>query len=109
MPAPTRTPAQYVTVGHWTNVNPSWNSYLSGIAAHEGESLSYLESLNPQISNPNLIYPGQQIEVHPGSGGSGYEGQGHLPGWAGMLRANASDSRYEPVDNLALAPIPWQQ
>lgn len=91
---PVRTPAQYVTAGTWQNGNPPWNSYLSGIAAHEGESLSYLESLNPQISNPNLIYPGQRVEVRPGSGSA-------------FPMASASDRGYAPVDNLALAPMPY--
>lgn len=94
VPVPTPTPAQYVTVGTWQNGNPPWNSYLSGIAAHEGESLSYLESLNPQISNPNLIYPGQRVEVRPGVGSA-------------FPMASASDRGYAPVDNLALAPMPY--
>lgn len=94
VPTPTPTPAQYVTVGTWQNGNPPWNSYLSGIAAHEGESLSYLESLNPQISNPNLIYPGQRVEVRPGVGSA-------------FPMASASDRGYAPVDNLALAPMPY--
>ncbi len=41
---------------------------LSGIAAQHGVSLSSLMGANPQISNPNLIYPGQT--VHIPSGGS---------------------------------------
>jgi LysM repeat protein len=36
---------------------------LSGIAANAGESLASIEAANPQISNPNLIYPGQVIQV----------------------------------------------
>lgn len=40
--------------------------YLGKIAAENGTSWQELWSLNPQISNPNLIYIGQVIEV-PGS------------------------------------------
>lgn len=42
---------------------------LSGIAAQNGVSLSSLIGANPQISNPNLIYPGQTIHI-PGHSGS---------------------------------------
>ncbi len=41
---------------------------LSGIAAAHGMSLSHLESLNPQINNPDLIFPGQSINL--GGGGT---------------------------------------
>jgi spore coat assembly protein SafA len=43
---------------------------LSGIAAQNGVSLAALIGANPQISNPNLIYPGQVIHI-PGGSGSG--------------------------------------
>lgn len=36
---------------------------LSGIASRFGITLSQLLALNPQITNPNLIYPGQVINV----------------------------------------------
>ncbi|PSR21091.1 MAG: peptidoglycan-binding protein [Sulfobacillus benefaciens] len=36
---------------------------LSGIAAKYGVSLSALEAANPQITNPNQIYPGETIHV----------------------------------------------
>ena len=42
---------------------------LSGIAARHGVSLSALTAANPQIRNPNLIHPGQKINI-PGQGGS---------------------------------------
>src|SRR3546814_6016177 len=41
---------------------------LSGIAAANNMSLDALISANPQISNPNLIYPGQSINLS-GDGG----------------------------------------
>jgi spore coat assembly protein SafA len=40
---------------------------LSAIAAANGVSLQSLEAANPQISNPDLIYPGQNVNI-PGSG-----------------------------------------
>jgi murein DD-endopeptidase MepM/ murein hydrolase activator NlpD len=43
---------------------------LSGIAAQSGVSLSQLEAANPQISNPNLIYTGNLINVPDGQSGS---------------------------------------
>src|SRR5436305_10017814 len=39
---------------------------LSGIAQEFGVSLSDLEAANPQITNPDLIFPGQVINI-PGS------------------------------------------
>lgn len=36
---------------------------LSTIAKKYHESLHHLESLNPQIKNPNVIYPGEKIRV----------------------------------------------
>ncbi|MCW5569332.1 MAG: LysM peptidoglycan-binding domain-containing protein, partial [Dokdonella sp.] len=42
---------------------------LSGIAQRHGVSLSSLIAANPQITNPNLIHPGQQIHL-PGSASS---------------------------------------
>ena len=36
---------------------------LSGIAERFGISLSDLEKANPQITNPNLIFPGQVINI----------------------------------------------
>jgi spore coat assembly protein SafA len=41
---------------------------LSGIASQHGVSLAELEAANPQIHNPNLIYPGQHVTI-PGQGG----------------------------------------
>ncbi|GCD99873.1 LysM peptidoglycan-binding domain-containing protein [Embleya hyalina] len=45
---------------------------LSGIAASLGVSLSRLLAANPQISNPDQIYPGQRINI-PGRGGAAAE------------------------------------
>lgn len=40
-----------------------WGDTLGNIAKAYGISLSYLLSANPQIWNPNFIYPGQVINV----------------------------------------------
>jgi len=42
---------------------------LSGIASHFGVSLGALEAANPQISNPNMIYAGESLNI-PGSSDS---------------------------------------
>ncbi|MEP7042990.1 MAG: LysM peptidoglycan-binding domain-containing protein [Dokdonella sp.] len=44
---------------------------LSGIAAQHGVSLSSLLAANPQISNPDLIYPGQNVHIPAGGSGNG--------------------------------------
>lgn len=56
-PSPSRPAGGYTVVAGDT---------LSGIAARHGVSLHDLEAANPQISNPNLIHPGQHIVI-PGS------------------------------------------
>lgn len=43
---------------------------LSSIAARNGVSLAALRAANPQIRNPNLIFPGQTIALPPSGGGS---------------------------------------
>ena len=37
---------------------------LSGIAAKHHTTLKNLQNLNPQIKNPNLIYPGDAIRLY---------------------------------------------
>ncbi len=49
---------------------------LSGIAASHGAKLAAVEAANPQIKNPNLIYPGQTIKLPKGSTASH---QSHTP------------------------------
>lgn len=44
---------------------------LSSIAARSGVSLASLIAANPQLANPNRIYPGDTIHVPGGNGGSG--------------------------------------
>lgn len=57
----------YVIVAEWTAVNPPWNSTLSGIADRERITLAALLALNPQITAPATIHPGQRVRV-PDSG-----------------------------------------
>jgi hypothetical protein len=40
---------------------------LSGIAASHGVKLAAVEVANPQIKNPNVIFPGQTIKLPKGS------------------------------------------
>jgi LysM repeat protein len=41
----------------------TWGDTLSGIASRFGTSISTILQANPQITNPNLIYVGQDIEI----------------------------------------------
>jgi LysM repeat protein len=41
---------------------------LSGIASANGVSLAVVETANPQISNPNLIFTGETVNIPVGSG-----------------------------------------
>jgi len=55
---------------------------LSKIAAQHGVSLSELEAANPQINNPNLIYPGEHVNLPSGGSSSGTNGTSSTPGAA---------------------------
>jgi LysM repeat protein len=50
---------KYVNVQPW----PQPLSTLSGIASKYGISLARIEQLNPQIKDPNLIYPNEKVRV----------------------------------------------
>ena len=60
-PSPSPAPSDAVTVRS--------GDTLSGIAARNGVSLGELLSANPQIRNPDLIYPGQAVHLPGGGGG----------------------------------------
>lgn len=62
--------------GHATTSNYTVRSgdTMSSIASRNGVSLSALVAANPQISNPNLIYPGQTVHIPGGSASSGTSG-----------------------------------
>jgi LysM repeat protein len=53
---------------------------LSGIAAAHGMSVGQLESLNPQIKNPNMIFPGQSVNLGKGQPVDGASGGGVVAG-----------------------------
>ncbi len=64
---------------------------LSAIAAANGVSLSSLIQANPQISNPNLIYPGQTINIPGGGNGGGrVDGPGGATGPAPVEGADGA-------------------
>lgn len=67
---------------------------LSGIAAQNGVSLSSLIAANPQIKNPNLIYPGQTVHIPGGGstseGASKPQGPGKVDGPQGTSGASGS-------------------
>lgn len=60
-------PTRTVTVAKWPGKSKGgraqWNTTLSGIASHEHVPLGYLEKDNPQVKNPNLVYPGEKINI----------------------------------------------
>lgn len=64
-PAPTPAPAPAPAPSNTYVVRPG--DSLSGIAASHGLTLAQIEALNPQITNPNMIYPGQTINLGGGS------------------------------------------
>ena len=71
---PTETPAS--TPSQAGSYTVKSGDTLSGIAAAYGVSLQSLIDANPQISNPNLIYPGQNINIPGGGSASGTTGGG---------------------------------
>lgn len=92
-----------------------WGDTLRKIGARLGISVTDLIAANPQLWNPNLIYPGQVINL-PGSSsynytGYSYSGWGspstYTVQWGDTLRIIAA--RYgTSVDNLlALNPQIW--
>lgn len=81
---------------------------LWNIAKAHGTSLQALEAANPQISNPDLIFPGQHINIPGGSGTGGVSGN---PGPGGgnaadiaksYLGQNASSLKGNSNDNLPM-------
>ena len=55
-----------------------WGDTLRKIAARQGISVNDLIAANPQLWNPNLIYPGQVINL-PGSSSYNYTGYSYNP------------------------------
>jgi len=48
--------------------NVAWGDTLSQIAARVGSSIQALQALNPQISNPNMIYAGDSLRLSADAG-----------------------------------------
>ena len=71
---------------------------LSAIAREHGVPLSQLISANPQIANPDLIFPDQQINLPAGASGGG--GAGGVAG-AGGIASAAGDPVSGPHANAA--------
>ena len=70
---------------------------LSKIAAANGLSLSELIALNPQISNPNLIHPGDSINLASDGGGSD-AGDGEGGTEDNLTEGSAGGGPANPVD-----------
>jgi spore coat assembly protein SafA len=64
---------------------------LSGIASKNGVSLKNLLAANPQIKNPDLIYPGQKINI-PGGDTSGTSS----PAGGSQPPVNGQPATYDP-------------
>ncbi|WP_222565092.1 N-acetylmuramidase domain-containing protein [Novilysobacter antarcticus] len=67
---------QRIDAGHGRQHTVQHGDTLSGIAKQYGVSLSALRSANPQVLNPNVIYPGDRITV---PGGQTQAGSGPAP------------------------------
>ncbi len=65
-PAPTSVPTTPAPGGTYT---VQYGDTLYKIAAKFNTTVSAILAVNPQITNPNLIYPGQVINLPGGSGG----------------------------------------
>jgi len=63
----TTTSTQNQTPGNATTQTVKSGDTLSQIAASNGMTLSALEALNPQITNPNMIHPGDSINLSQGA------------------------------------------
>ena len=59
--APGGAPAAAASGG--SSVTVQHGDTLSAIATRSGVSLSSLIAANPQIKNPNLIYPGNEVRL----------------------------------------------
>ena len=65
--APAPAPAPQQASGDNVNVAVAQGDSLSAIATRHGVSLTELEQANPQITNPNVIFPGEIIHLPGGS------------------------------------------
>jgi spore coat assembly protein SafA len=107
--------SQTVATGGSTSGNYTVKSgdTLWDIARAHGVSLSALERANPQIANPDLIFPGQHVIIPSGGAQSGVAGTGGASGAGGgsgnvaqiaeqYLGQNASSLKSNTRDNLPM-------
>lgn len=66
---------------------------LSGIAASHSVSLAAVESANPQLSDPGVIYAGQTVKIPEGSSAAHWSSSTQSYGtWAGSHSASTSSA-----------------
>jgi LysM repeat protein len=56
-----------ITIASALTYRVTWGDTLTGIARRFGTNISTILQANPQISNPNLIYVGQDLEIPTGN------------------------------------------
>jgi len=66
-PAPAPTAPQPTTTPSGSSYTVKSGDNLSAIAARNGTTIAELQKLNPQITNPNLIQPGQTFKLPGGT------------------------------------------
>ena len=82
--------------------NIAWGDTLSQIAARVGTSIQALQALNPQITNPDLIYAGDTLRLS----GAEAAGRGQGPGTA--VGVGAVDGPALALDGANAAAIAEQ-
>lgn len=80
---------------------------LSGIAQSLGVSLSSVEQANPQISNPDLIYAGQSVNIPGVSSGTVHQGIVHHA-TTGSAPVAAPSGSYGTSDLASIPGVPRQ-
>jgi len=97
-------PGEQIHLPGGTNASPApkGGSYtvragdtMSGIASSHGLSLAALRAANPQIGNPNLIFPGQTLHIPGGSTSPAQGGSGAVKGTNAADKAKQYLGRYE--------------
>lgn len=71
---------------------------LSGIAASHGVRVAAVEAANPQLSDPNMIYVGERIEIPKGSSAS-------RPSYV-LRRYTAHESESSGYSSSSLSDVP---
>ncbi|MEE2902897.1 MAG: SafA/ExsA family spore coat assembly protein [Myxococcota bacterium] len=76
---------------------------LSAIARQNGVSLNELIQANPQIANPDLIYPGDKINI-PGRGGSSESTIPSFSSQPGTLLTSYQPINYGSLNSMSSSP-----